>query len=159
MSLTFAGGPIEGGNNLIVSNCGACGVSEGQLHQPGCDMEKCPFCGGQLISCDCVYEILGLYNPDLYGEQTAYLPPDIYKNGLSDDLADMWEKKLEEKGLVPFILYPIMCAKCGKLWPELFQVPSNEWQYYIQPSMRDKVICLDCYQRIKSYIEAAKKDK
>jgi len=33
--------------------CDDCGVKEGQLHIPGCDMEPCPSCGGQLISCDC----------------------------------------------------------------------------------------------------------
>jgi len=31
--------------------CGDCGIKEGQLHQFGCDMEICPYCGGQLISC------------------------------------------------------------------------------------------------------------
>ena len=33
--------------------CYDCGVDPGGYHHPGCDMEECPRCGGQLISCDC----------------------------------------------------------------------------------------------------------
>ena len=33
--------------------CHDCNVTKGQLHHPGCDMERCPACGGQSISCDC----------------------------------------------------------------------------------------------------------
>jgi len=34
-------------------SCGDCKVDEGELHQVGCDHEKCPICnnGQQLISC------------------------------------------------------------------------------------------------------------
>ena len=39
--------------------CHDCGVSEGEIHQFGCDMEKCPLCGWQLLSCNCIYEFLG----------------------------------------------------------------------------------------------------
>ena len=32
-------------------NCGDCGAKPGQLHIPGCDMEECPICGKQIITC------------------------------------------------------------------------------------------------------------
>ena len=35
------------------TRCHDCNVAPGGYHHPGCDMERCPRCGGQLISCDC----------------------------------------------------------------------------------------------------------
>ena len=32
--------------------CGDCAVSEGDLHQEGCDQERCPICKRQLLSCE-----------------------------------------------------------------------------------------------------------
>ena len=34
-------------------NCGDCGSPVGGTHYFGCDVERCPICNGQLISCDC----------------------------------------------------------------------------------------------------------
>jgi len=33
--------------------CHDCGVKLGEFHHDNCDMEECPACGYQLISCDC----------------------------------------------------------------------------------------------------------
>jgi hypothetical protein len=33
--------------------CHDCDASPGQLHEPGCDVERCPYCGRQLIGCAC----------------------------------------------------------------------------------------------------------
>lgn len=43
--------PYEGDFNS--SRCHDCGCKSGELHHVGCDMEKCPKCKGQCISCDC----------------------------------------------------------------------------------------------------------
>lgn len=36
--------------------CHDCKVKKGGFHHPGCDMERCPACSGQLISCGCLDE-------------------------------------------------------------------------------------------------------
>jgi hypothetical protein len=36
--------------------CGDCGCMPGNYHHPGCDIEECPRCHGQLFSCDCLVE-------------------------------------------------------------------------------------------------------
>ncbi len=35
------------------SRCGDCAVKVGEYHVPSCDIEECPCCHGQALSCDC----------------------------------------------------------------------------------------------------------
>ena len=37
--------------------CPDCGVRAGGMHHVGCDLQTCPACGGQFISCGCWEEV------------------------------------------------------------------------------------------------------
>lgn len=126
--------------------CGDCGVKEGQIHHPWCDMEPCPFCGGQLLYCLCPYEQLKLI-PSVAKVDPLSLPP------LSKAQRQRWRQILHRKERVPFILYPVLCEVCGEMWPDFFKVPNEEWMQYIPPDRRRWVICRSCYDRIKATVD------
>ena len=44
------------GNPQKGESCHDCAVIVGQYHVWGCDVERCPVCHGQLISCPCKIE-------------------------------------------------------------------------------------------------------
>jgi hypothetical protein len=154
------------------ATCGDCGAREGDIHNDGCDVERCAFCDGQLISCDCA---LRHFYPEMRSLTAIWLenearraagdepiadptwvrmgiPEDVYRNGLLPSQEAEWQRIATEKGFVPFIEYPLMCGRCGTLWPDFFMVPDEEWQHYIEIGMRDEIICRPCYDFIKTVI-------
>lgn len=109
-------------------------------------MERCPFCGGQLLSCLCPYEQLGLIPSAAQVDLLALVP-------LSKVQRQRWRQILHSKGRVPFILYPVLCEVCGEMWPAFFKVLNEEWRHYIASDKRRWVICRSCYDRIKTMID------
>ena len=145
------------------AKCRDCDVLEGALHQPGCFREQCPFCGGQLVTCGCCYrhfykEYDPRVNPKTFEPlvKNNGLPYTVFEKGLRNKQLDEWERALEAKGRVPYLVFPNLCARCGTLWPDLFMVPDDEWVKYIPPRERDKVICRPCFDWIKKVIDEAR---
>lgn len=54
--------PIRWGDEMgypfadLMARCGDCGVPKGAVHHHGCDLEECPACKGQMLSCGCTDE-------------------------------------------------------------------------------------------------------
>lgn len=46
----------EPGWRTSSNRCGDCGAFRGGWHHPGCDIQRCPACGGQLLSCGCRFD-------------------------------------------------------------------------------------------------------
>lgn len=44
--------PYENPNNPELTRCHDCGVTAGSIHHWGCDMERCPVCRLQLLTCE-----------------------------------------------------------------------------------------------------------
>jgi hypothetical protein len=64
--------------------CPACHAASGELHELGCPVEICPWCGGQLIHCDCRFEQTGLDSIETEEELVRF------------------ELLLEERGRIPY---------------------------------------------------------
>jgi ankyrin repeat protein len=86
----------------MIEACPDCDAQHGALHDLFCTKERCPFCGGQLISCECIHTILNLADD----KQQAW---DEYLDDSVPPLSDIltrWRNALAQQGRIPFESYP-----------------------------------------------------
>lgn len=99
--------------------CTDCFCKEGELHKVGCDMEKCPLCKGQLISCGC------------------FMDNRIYNN--------MEQIPNRE----PFFIETTACARCGMKHPQMLMVDKETWKNICGVTFdEDSSLCPDCMEFI-----------
>jgi len=112
----------EGGMPKNKGICYACGVSIGELHNFGCDGEQCPFCGDQLISCNCFYEYLGINQEEEKRKELERLKDPLDNEIIlaveDGDKQIVWSGILERKGQISFGQESgyrdiFACANCG----------------------------------------------
>lgn len=83
--------------------CDICGAEEGELHRYfWCLRETCPFCGGKLVSCDCIYDMTYLRNREKYLEKYQFLSKRVYENGPPEEAIQRFRILLNAQGRIPF---------------------------------------------------------
>jgi hypothetical protein len=76
--------------------CGDCGCQPGELHDPFCTKEECPFCHGQLVSCRCIIRELKLDDE----ERTAV--EEFIDDSVEPlrSIVERWREALDSKGRI-----------------------------------------------------------
>lgn len=99
-------------NNL--GKCPDCGTYEGMYHiqEFNCEDEFCPICDFSYFLCEC-------QNSEVNGKY-------IQKRDSNGNV-------IEKKERHPYINFPLICARCGVLYPKLYDYPEEEEE-------KDKII-------------------
>ena len=82
----------------MAATCPSCGKSVGQLHEPFCNRELCPFCGDFITTCDCIFEVLSL-NDDERAIVEKYEDDSVEP---LRGICDRWSVAVKAKGRVPY---------------------------------------------------------
>jgi ankyrin repeat protein len=104
----------DGTQRHMITTCLDCGVQNGDLHDLFCLKERCPFCSGQLASCDCIRNVLKL------SEEECRVLDEYIDDSVPplSDIMQRWREALDRKGRVPFEVFrddPIRAAYRGDI--------------------------------------------
>jgi hypothetical protein len=85
------------------ATCPDCGHENGKLHELFCTKERCPFCGGQLISCNCMLSVLNLR------EEERRIVEEYIDDSVEPlkSILENWQQALNKKGRVPYHAMPL----------------------------------------------------
>ena len=126
--------------------CGRCDAFEGHLHVRGCQLECCPFCKWQLISCGCAEKLLSKERGLVVG---------AYQLVLTDEQVAAWVDILNSHGRVPYVHLPMTCVRCGTRDPGFFM--ADDWVDVVPPvkfpnltaELRYRILCRACFEWLK----------
>lgn len=98
--------------------CHDCGTKAGKLHELGCDMERCPVCGRQLITCSNHFPLVkdGIYT------RIPYIQPLTYCGACAKVNPDFFMVPDEEwdRFVIPELQGKVICHFCYDEMKELF---------------------------------------
>lgn len=79
--------------SITLRNCPDCGVKPGEIHLEDCDVERCSYCGGQRLSCDCNYNIDRDKHDPAFAHWTGLWPGKAEAELLGISLNDIYDKE------------------------------------------------------------------
>ena len=80
------------------ATCRDCGTRSSRLHDLFCLRERCPFYGGQLATCECIYQVLAL-DADERSAVEEYIDDSVEPLA---GIMERWKAALDAKGRLPF---------------------------------------------------------